>query len=295
MRLFLVVTSVFAAFVFAACDDPLECRADGDCTGGELCASNGTCVACLEGDDCADGGICCRGACVTDVVEAACGCDAAPDGNPGTACVGQLCLANGNRASASTVADGVCECPCDPAAGGTECKIDLDAEGGFSCGCLREDPIGTCEAASIDAAGIAHRPADTCSPQETCVCFGEGGTCGPSEDCTPGGCIDLVNSADNCGVADRVCGTVDTGILLGECIGGGCACDVPADCRGTGLNVDNCGFAGTETLRCLCDGYVAGGVSAPCPMGLECVADGCLFDGSAYATREDLVQAVSGR
>jgi len=294
-RFFVVVISVFAAGHFAACEEPPECRADADCDSGERCASNGTCVDCLTSDDCSDGGICCRGACSVDAVEDVCGCDAAPDGELGVACTGQLCLVNANRATADNVAEGVCECPCDPSNGGTQCNVDLDAEGGFSCGCDRQDPVGTCESASIDADGIAHRPADTCSPQNTCVCFGEGGTCGASEDCTAGGCVDLVNSDVDCGVEGRVCGDPETGKLLGQCQSGGCDCDVPADCIGIGLNVDDCGFAGGTALRCICEGFLADGENAPCPMGLECVAGGCRFDGATYATREALVQAVSGR
>ena len=294
-RIFLVVISVLSAGHFAACDDPLECRTDPDCDTGELCASNGSCVDCITSDDCSDGGVCCRGGCTVGEVEAVCGCDPAPDGELGVACTDQLCLVSANRATANNVADGVCECPCDPGNGGTQCNVDLDAESGFSCGCDRQDPVGTCEAASIDAAGIAHRLADTCSPQNTCVCFNEGGACGASEDCTDGGCVDLVNSDSDCGVEGRVCGDAATGTLLGQCQSGGCECDVPSDCSGVGLNVDDCGFAGGDQLRCLCDGYVADGQKAPCPMALECVIGGCQFDAAAYATFETLVQAVSGR
>lgn len=292
-RLFLVVTSALSVAVFAACEDPPECRTDSDCTDGELCASDNTCVGCIDSEDCSDGGICCRGACVVDEVEAVCGCDAAPDGDAGVACTDQLCLVGANRATASTVGEGICECPCDPSLGGTECNVDLDAEGGFSCGCDRQDPVGTCEAASVDAAGIPHRPADTCSPQNTCVCFSETGTCDSTQDCTGSGCVDLVSDADHCGVETRACGVPATGILLGECINGGCECDVPTDCRGAGLNVNNCGFAGGDALRCLCDGYIVDGESAPCPMALECVEGGCKFDGASYATRDALLQAVS--
>ncbi len=230
-----------------------------------------------------------------DEVETQCGCTAGAGGSVGEACnTGDLCVVNGARATAATLADGVCGCPCDPGRGGTICAADVAADGGISCSCSRTDPVGTCEAASLDAAGVPHRPADTCSPDTSCVCFAAGRVCDSSENCTNAGCTSLVTD-DNCGVADRACSAADTGIADGRCIDGGCACDVPADCRGTGLNVDNCGFDGNEVLRCLCDGYNNAGAPAACPMGLECLAAGCVFDGKPYATQAALITAIDAR
>jgi hypothetical protein len=295
MRCHLLALPLCALLSTLACEPAAECRVDADCSSDEHCSTAGTCVGCLDSGDCAAGSVCCRGSCAAVEVEGACGCEAAPNGDNGTACVDKLCLVGDARATAANIADGVCSCPCDPGTGGTVCTIDDVAENGFTCGCDREDPVGTCEAPSVDVNGIFHRPADTCSPDETCVCFAGGGTCGAAEDCTSAGCVDLVSDVTNCGVAERTCTDPTTGVVDGVCNNGGCACDVPTDCQGEGLNVDSCAFGDGDSLRCLCDGYTIDGVDAPCPLSLACVEGGCRFDGAVYATNIALAAALQVR
>lgn len=291
MRSFITVVVVVlgftAALVVDGCD-PGTCRADGDCATG-VCIDGG-CFDCRTSDDC-PGGTCCNGSCTAADVDDICGCAAAPRGDRGTSCEASLCLVGRERATSATVGDGVCDCPCSPADGGSVCIADASATDGFVCGCDRNDPVGTCEGASIDVNGIPHRPADTCSPTSSCVCFAAGGTCGAGENCTADGCINL-DSDDNCGVANRVCSNAATGVVDGVCNDGGCTCDAPSDCRGEGLNVDDCAFGRGDVLQCLCNGYVADGDQAPCPLGLPCVEGGCRFDGSVYATKEALLDAL---
>jgi len=282
------------ALLTAACDDDDgRCRDDASCPGARCDVGSGECVACLGASDCEEGA-CCNGSCRTDEVEAMCGCAASPTGAGPVACGNQICIVAGARATTATVADGVCGCPCDPAQGGTLCAVNVEAAAGFSCSCDRTDPVATCEAAALDAAGIPHRPADTCSPQSSCVCFAEGAVCGGSSDCTSAGCTDLVNDVANCGAAGLSCDDDATGVAGSPlCLGGGCVCNAASDCTGAGRNVDTCAFVG-EVSQCVCADYDGGaGGPAPCPMGLACADGGCTFEGAVFSTRDALVTAVS--
>ncbi len=283
---------VFVALTPLGCEPSArECSADVDCATGR-CDAAGSCVECLSNGDC-DGGICCQGSCSSAGVNALCGCGPGESDSGPSNCGTDVCLSNGAPATADTVASGVCACPCDPAQGGTVCGVS-DVDASLTCSCDRSDPVGTCEAPAIDAAGLPHRPADTCSPQNQCVCFADGDVCAGSADCTSAGCVDLVADGDNCGVAGRVCDNEDTGAVGGSCQGGGCTCNAASDCQGAGLNVDTCAFIGAVS-QCVCDAYDSAGSAAACPMGFECRADGCVFEGTAFTTRDALVEALRNR
>jgi hypothetical protein len=295
---FVVVASGLAASVFVAgCEEPpAGCRADADCGSGRCDVASGACVECSGSTDCADGEACCQGSCRAGSPEDFCGCGAAPSASGPTSCRDQVCVdGEGVRVAVANVASGTCACPCDPALGGTLCSVADTDPRGFSCGCDRSDPVGTCEAAAIDAAGIPHRPADTCSPQNACVCFAAGDVCEGSADCTSAGCVDVVNDATNCGVAGRTCSDDATGVAAdGRCLGGGCVCNAASDCQGAGLNVDSCAFIG-DVSQCVCDDYTSNGEKAACPMGLACVDGGCSFEGTAHGDRDALVAAIAAR
>lgn len=299
-RLLVLLVGLAASGVLGiiGCDAvPGGCRSDADCNGSAaICdVSAAVCVACLASSDCEEGAACCQGDCRTGTVEELSGCDAATTGDGPTACADQVCIVGEARAAIATVGDGVCACPCDPASGGTVCTVD-DSAAGFTCGCDRTDPVGTCEAAAIDAAGIPHRPADSCSPDNTCFCFATTTVCTGSADCTGAGCVDLVNDAASCGVAGRACTDDATGIAAdARCLSGGCACNAASDCTGAGLNVDSCAFVNDEASQCVCDNYTSAGAPAACPMGLACEVGGCVFEGQAYADRDALVAAVAAR
>jgi hypothetical protein len=294
----LVVVSGLAAAAFvAACNETDDrCRSDADCPAARCDVDSGTCVECTGSGDCEDGEACCQGSCRAGTPEELCGCEASPTGRAPARCDEQVCVNEaGARVALADLATGACGCPCDPALGGTLCALDETAEAGFTCGCDRADPVGTCEAAALDAAGVPHRPADTCSPQNSCVCFAASAVCSGSADCTSAGCVDLVGDATNCGVAARSCADDATGVAAdARCVGGGCVCNAASDCQGAGLNVDTCAFIG-DVSQCVCDDYTSGDVKAACPMGLVCGDGGCLFEGTAYATRDALVEAAGGR
>jgi hypothetical protein len=303
-RLSLVLASFFACAlsVLAGCSPGGGnggCGTNADCSGGRMCAPDGSCVQCLANDDCAEGQFCCQGGCYEDgEQEARCGCAPSPSGSAGDACEAEtnVCLVDGARATVENVAEGVCGCSCDAASGGTLCTVD--GEGAFACTCDRADPTGTCERPALDEDGNPHIVADTCSPQETCVCFGEGAApCDPSSDapdCTATGCVNALNDVANCGVGGRLCSDPATGVAdTGVCHDGGCSCDAPTDCQGAGLNVNQCAFVGEGVSQCVCDDYeLADGIKGACPLGLECVEGGCSFEGTAYATRTSLLQAL---
>lgn len=301
VALLVVSLSSLALFALVSCSpgSSHECDTNADCAGGRMCAPSGDCVQCLSNDHCGEGQFCCQGGCYDeDEVEQRCGCDPSPSGSAGARCAQStnVCLVEGQRATAATVADGVCGCSCDPAAGGTLCS--LDAEGGFACTCDRSDPAGTCERPALDASGNPHIVADTCSPQQSCVCFAEGGRpCDPSSDapdCTAAGCVNALNDVENCGVAGRVCTDPAMGVEgTGVCVNGGCTCDAPSDCQGAGLNVNQCVVVGAGGAQCVCDDYeIEDGVKAACPLGLACVRGGCSLDGAVYGTRTELLQAL---
>jgi hypothetical protein len=293
LLLVLAMESLLLIVAGADCAAP-RCIVDSDC-GADHCNADGRCVACLDNDDCADDAACCNGQCRSESVEELCGCEAAIDGTGPTSCADTPCVVkSGVRANRATVAEGVCACPCDPAQGGTLCVADEAAANGFSCSCDRTDPVGTCEGPALDATGIPHRPADTCSPQSSCVCFAAQAVCTGSADCTAAGCVDLVHDDVNCGVAGRICTDENTGTAEGRCVAGGCTCDAATDCIGTGLNVDTCVFVDASS-QCVCGGYRSGDQPSACPMGLACVDDGCVFEGAAYATREALVEVLLAR
>lgn len=299
---FLLVSLLALAFLsLAGCPGGLaqECGTNADCPGGRMCAPDGSCVQCLTNDHCSAEQFCCQGGCYDDSeVEERCGCAASPSGAAGDRCedTTNVCLVSGERATAANVADGVCGCSCDASAGGTLCSVDGDGE--LSCTCDRSDPAGTCERPALDARGNPHIVADTCSPQASCVCFAEANSaCDPLSDrpdCTSVGCVNALNDVENCGVGGRVCTDPDMGIEdTGVCVNGGCTCDAQSDCRGPGLNVDECVLVGTGAPQCVCDDYeVEEGVKGACPLGLVCVDGGCSLEGVAYGTRAALLQAL---
>lgn len=294
----------FLSFVFlslAGCSSGgghQECGTNADCSAGRMCAPNGSCVQCLSNDQCGEGQFCCRGGCYDEEeVEDRCGCQPSPTGRAGQSCEGatNVCLVEGERATAEDVASGTCGCSCDATAGGTLCTLDED--GAVACGCDRSDPQGTCERPALDASGNPHIVADTCSPQETCVCFAEGAACDPrgaTPDCTAAGCVNALNDVENCGIGGRVCTDPDMGIEeTGTCVNGGCTCDAQSDCQGPNLNVNQCVLVGSGVPQCVCDDYeVEENVKGACPLGLPCVVGGCELDGVAYGTRTELLQAL---
>ncbi len=132
-----------------------------------------------------------------------------------------------------------------------------------------------------------------------CVCIGEGviDVCDPNStlpDCTANGCGNALTATDSCGVLFRECNNPLTGVVDGTCKDGGCSCDELSDCQDTGLNVDSCVIL-VDGGQCVCDGYEIGGDRAPCPLALECVATGCVYDGAPYATDVLLYAAVGVR
>lgn len=307
-RALLVLLAPFAALFFACVPGQTSnsgCETNADCPDGRFCALNGDCVECRENAQCGDAQFCCQGVCYDEGEQAAhCGCAAdrgssgAASALSGDACSDDtnVCLVNNAPATADNVADGICGCSCDAAAGGTLCSVD--EAGALACSCSRSDPEGTCERPALDANGNPHIVADTCSPQEVCVCFAGGGAaCDPSgdaPDCTATGCVNALGDVDNCGVGGRVCGDPASGSDdgTGVCNQGGCSCDQNTDCQGTALNVNLCAFVGAVS-QCVCDDYeVSEGEKAACPLGLECGNGGCLFDGASYATRAALLQAL---
>jgi hypothetical protein len=275
-----------------------ECTSDADC-GAERCVAS-TCVACASADDCADGGFCCRGACLASTeLEANCGCGASPAASAGADCGASenaLCVAAGLTVTPSTVAEGQCACTCSAAEGGPTCEAPPAPGEAPLCSCAENSE---CRGATEDSDGQIHRVADTCTPQGSCVCFslGTANVCGgATPDCaSAGGCASFGDDVDNCGVAARVCTDEATGIAgTGACVTGGCTCNDAGDCQGAGLNVNSCAFVEAgEPSRCVCSGYQlqAGGPSA-CPLELECVAGGCELDGVAHATEAALRQAL---
>lgn len=295
VRFAVVLTAaLLGTMALVACEPGnANCRADTDCANARCDVDSGTCVACVENGDCGVDEACCNGTCRAGDVEDLCGCAPGVDGATPTSCGNDICLVGNGRATIANVADGVCGCPCDPAQGGTVCTAAVDGDG-FSCGCDRQDPVGTCEVAALDEQGIPHRPADTCSPQNQCVCFAAGGVCEGSADCTSNGCIDVVNSATDCGIANRTCADDAQGSSADpRCLGGGCVCNAASDCRGAGLNVDACVFVDDDASQCVCDDYTSDGRPAACPMGLVCQTGGCLFEGTVYGDRDALVAAVA--
>jgi len=274
------------------------CSADADCADGRHCANNGDCVACISADHCAAGELCCAGECLEDgEQESSCGCDAEPNGSSGSSCDPlELCVSGGERVDATSLAAGSCECTCDPAQGGTLCTVDQQAALGFSCSCDRTD-LATCERPALDGVGTPHVVADTCNPSEACVCFGEAQPCDPNggnPDCTINGCENLFGNNTSCGVPDQDCTAAASGLddTTGTCINGGCECDGPSDCQGGALNVDQCSFV-SAGLQCVCDAYTLSGEEAACPLGLECVADGCQYGGTAYDSATALYGALN--
>ncbi len=260
-----------------------------------MCAA-AQCVECGSNSDCVDGAFCCQGICRPAAdIEERCGCGASPTASAGETCTAAevsnaLCLVGDTVATPDNVAQGVCGCGCTPAEGGPICAAPEAAGAQPVCSCSGDN--NECKRAAVDTAGRPHRVADICTPDLSCVCFslGTADVCdpdGPTPDCaSSGGCQSFVDDPQNCGKPARSCTAAETGIpATGACLGGGCSCDDPTDCRATGLNVDNCAFPGPgRPLQCVCDDFSADGFLAPCPMELACVAGGCLLDGTAFST-----------
>jgi hypothetical protein len=274
------------------------CATNADCADGKRCAASGACVACTVNEHCGDGQFCCQGACYEEaLIEDRCGCAANPGSTvaPGEPCTaGAVCVAGSSRATVDTVSAGTCGCSCSASQGGTLCTLAPDEPEGFQCTCARTD-LRTCETPVIDRTGVPHGVADTCTPQNSCVCFAAGQTCDPegtTPDCTFDGCANLYGDDSNCGVANRDCTHPDTGTGAGGlCMAGGCSCDEIGDCQGSGLNVDSCTVfqAGGQ---CVCSGYVVSGRQAACPLGLSCSSAGCLLEGTSYGTALELYEAL---
>lgn len=304
-RVLLLCLALCAVLVGACTPDNNDgCGTNADCADGRFCAPSGDCVECRENAHCGEARFCCQGVCYDEgAQEEHCGCAAdrgssgAAASPAGDACAEDtnVCLVDGVRATAANVEEGVCGCSCDATLGGTLC--DVDDEGGLTCSCSRSDPEGTCERPALDAEGNPHIVADTCSPQETCVCFGEATqtACDPNgatPDCTAAGCVNALGDVENCGVPGRVCTDDATGVAdTGACFDGGCSCNNNSDCQGDGLNVNLCAFVG-DVSQCVCDDYDVDGEKGACPLGLLCGGGGCLFEGTAYGTRDALLQAL---
>ncbi|MFZ9888682.1 MAG: hypothetical protein ACO3JL_14375 [Myxococcota bacterium] len=304
VRIFAVIATVAlspSCALFAAAEES-GCGGNADCSGGRLCASTGECVECLSESDCGADEFCCLGGCLPMAdAEQHCGCPEAPratssEGNAGEACMGQtnICLVDGEPATRENLALGECGCSCSASLGGALCGLDDARE--LLCGCDRSDPGNTCERPALDPEGNPHIVADTCTPQEVCVCFAAGllpcDAAGSTPDCTGDGCVNALGDTDNCGVAGRICDRESTGIEgTGTCLRGGCSCNSPSDCQGEGLNVDLCAVL-TSGNQCVCDDYEAGGEKAACPLGLECVTGGCSFGGQTYSTRASLLEVL---
>ncbi len=282
----------------ALCEQP-ECTADIDCAEG-VCSPEQTCVACNAAGDCGAGEFCCQHECFPDdEMEQHCGC--APDGdNEGTVCGGErnICLVGDARAALEFVEDGLCGCACTAIGGGTDCVVDTEAELGYGCQCNRNDPVGTCEAVTVDTQGRPHIAADTCTAQNRCQCLTEGNPCGTAglpPDCSLGQCVSLRQDVANCGIAERDCSEPDQGLAdgTGVCVDGGCQCDAAGDCQGTALNANTCAFVGGGAVsQCVCQDYTVAGENAACPMGLECVEGGCNYSGQVVASEENLLTLI---
>lgn len=299
----LLALAALPALLAAGCRDALECRDDVDCGAGRVCAAN-QCVQCATNADCADAEFCCQGVCRPAAeIDERCGCGASPQGSPGQSCASveadSLCLVEDTAAVTANVAQGACGCGCTPEEGGPLCGAPAEPGGAPVCSCAENSD---CRRASVDGAGRPHRVADTCTPTSTCVCFslGTATACDPdgaTPDCTStGGCASLVDDPANCGVPARSCLDPATGIAdTGACVGGGCLCDDAGDCGGA-VNVNTCAFvAPGQAAQCVCAGYTAAGLQAACPMELECSANGCVLDGTAFATEESLRSALGLR
>ncbi|MCC7073036.1 MAG: hypothetical protein IT383_17065 [Deltaproteobacteria bacterium] len=286
-----------------ACEvfDSAECHADADCGAARVCAA-GQCVACADNADCGAGQFCCGGECRAESeIDRRCGCGPSTGGNPGVDCTAiepaGLCLAGGVTAGPDTVSQGSCGCGCSAAEGGPICGAPDEPGQAALCSCAEN---GDCRTPSVDAAGRPHRSTDTCNPSSKCVCYATSapstscGPDGPAPDCSDTGCVNLLESATDCGVAGRNCleaaTSVDGG---GSCVEGGCTCDHEDDCAGANLNVDTCVFIG-GSARCVCSGYTRAGTQAPCPMAIACAgAAGCSLDGASY-TSEEALRAAFG-
>jgi hypothetical protein len=287
--------------LLSACERAVECRDDLDCGAARVCTA-GRCAECADNADCETDSFCCQGACRPEAeIAERCGCGPSPAANPGTSCVDvqadAVCLVGDAVATLDTVAEGACGCGCTPADGGPRCLPPEDGDAEPVCSCAENSD---CRKASQDAEGRPHRVADTCTPQDRCVCFSLGASevCDPdgaTPDCAAsGGCRSFVDDPTSCGVSGRTCTDESTGIAdVGACVAGGCTCNDAADCAGAGLNVDTCAFvAAGEPSRCVCDAYSANGAAAACPMELACSAEGCVLDGVALPTQEALLGAL---
>lgn len=287
--------------LFAAAEET-GCGGNADCSGGRLCASNGECVECLAANDCGNDEFCCQGGCIPMAeAEDHCGCPVEPRGTGSDAAAGEvcegeanICLVDGDPATRGNVDQGECGCSCSASLGGALCEVDETRQ--LACGCDRSDPENTCERPALDPDGNPHIVADTCTPQQVCVCFAAGqlpcDAAGSTPDCTSEGCVNALGDTENCGVAGRICNRESTGVeTTGTCTRGGCSCNSPSDCQGEGLNVDLCTVLESGN-QCVCDDFEADGEKAACPLGLECVTGGCAFSGQAYSTRSSLLEAL---
>jgi hypothetical protein len=284
-----------------ACDDPVECRSDSECGVDRVCGG-GRCVQCVSNANCEAGAFCCQGVCrPSSEIDRRCGCGTAATASPGQDCTAvqsdALCLVNDSVATPADVAQGTCGCGCTPDEGGPLCGPPAEPGGAPVCSCLQN---ADCRKASVDAEGRPHRVANTCAPQNVCVCFTDGPSapCDPNggaPDCSTGGCASLADDVQNCGVPGRSCLDPATGVAdSGACVAGGCLCDDASDCAGG--NVNTCAFVvGGEPARCVCAGYTAGGLQAACPMELSCSPNGCILDGIAFSSEESLRSALGLR
>lgn len=302
LRALFASSFVLALAALSGCTgEPTGCTADADCGEQRCIVDTGECVDCLTSADCADNGGCCNGVCVTpDTFEDNCGCAEAPGTDRGTSCPSNrpICVAGGIRVTGAELADGECASPCTPEFGGTISAVDNTAPGGYNCTCNGNDDEGTCRVPFLRADGRPHRGSDTCDPEDKCTCFYGNGRCpASSPDCAGNnGCINLHSDTDNCGLAGRECNNDATGIAgaAGICVDGGCTCDQASDCQGDGLNVDACQLVGNGSVnQCVCDDFEAFGLNSACPLQLACVTGGCQFEGTAYGTMDELLDALN--
>jgi hypothetical protein len=237
---------------------PASCASDGECVGGDYCASDGTCQTrkglgktcgaadcmqppcneCLTGH-CVDG-VCCNGSCSTACAVCAKALGAASDGTCSPAPAG-----NAGR----------------PACGINNCN-------GASLDCPL---MNTCTADKLCASGYYCAQNGTCQPQKT-----QGMACDSSSsgdclnaDCpvcgTPGGCVTGVCCATTCTGACQICSAT------------------PGVCTAAAK-----GYAGTPS----CAPFVCDGAHASCPT--SCIGNGDCAVGELCLSGTCSTQAPNG-
>lgn len=172
-----------------------NCRAEGDCSNGQVCASN-SCVDCTSDTECAGGEVCLSGGC------AAGNCHLATDCTGGDA--GKVCLAN-NCAS---------------------CQVDGDCVNGYGNGHVCQG--GVCVAGNCHTTSGCASSSQICSSL-SCVNCGSDAECtnignyGPNHLCLGGVCASgNCRSTTDCAGSSQICN-----LNTFSCA----ACGADADCQ----------------------------------------------------------------